>query len=133
MKIFTFNNNYYCIASNDYEYSLFIDHIKKIIHAVANSFVYVYSLRLITQLFRYADDLRKHYNAYYFFEYDNFKDYLYQKEMIDEEALSFLYVDEAHTILKLNPTLNSYNILNLFEYDDNYISLLNEVLEKLFL
>lgn len=52
--------------------------------------------------------------------------------MLDDDELSLIYVDESHTILKLNPDLNNYNLTNLFDFDDRYIDLLNDVLEVVF-
>lgn len=132
MKIYKIKSKYYCLASNDYDYSAFIDTIRDKIHAIDNSFVYNYSLKIFTELFQYADDLLKNYNLYYKLEYSDFYYYLYQKEMLDDDELSLIYVDESHTILKLNPDLNNYNLTNLFDYDDRYIDLLNEVLEAVF-
>ncbi len=132
MKIFKINNKYYCIVANDYDYNSFIDIIKVKIRAIEKSFVYNYSVKIFSELFRYADDLRGNYNMYYKHEYTDFYNYLYQKEILDEDVLSIIYVDESHTILKLNPDLNNYNVTNLFDFDDNYIDLLNEVLEAIF-
>ena len=132
MKIYKIKSKYYCLASNDYDYSAFIDTIRDKIHAIDNSFVYNYSLKIFTELFQYADDLLKNYNLYYKLEYSDFYHYLYQKEMLDDDELSLIYVDESHTILKLNPDLNNYNLTNLFDFDDRYIDLLNEVLEAVF-
>ena len=132
MKIYKIKSKYYCLASKDYDYSAFIDTIRDKIHAIDNSFVYNYSLKIFTELFQYADDLLKNYNLYYKLEYSDFYYYLYQKEMLDDDELSLIYVDESHTILKLNPDLNNYNLTNLFDYDDRYIDLLNEVLEAVF-
>lgn len=132
MKIYKIKSKYYCLASNDYDYSAFIDAIRDKIHAIDNSFAYNYSLKIFTELFQYADDLLKNYNLYYKLEYSDFYHYLYQKEMLDDDELSLIYVDESHTILKLNPDLNNYNLTNLFDFDDRYIDLLNEVLEAVF-
>lgn len=132
MKIYKIKNKYYCVASNTYDYSAFIAAILIKIHAIENSFVFNYSKKIFTELFRYADDLLMNYTLYYKDEYSNFYSYLYQKEMIDKDELSLIYVDESHTILKLNPDLNNYNLTNLFDFDDRYIDLLNEVLEAVF-
>ena len=132
MKIYKIKNKYYCVASNTYDYSAFIAAILIKIHAIENSFVFNYSKKIFTELFRYADDLLMNYTLYYKDEYSNFYSYLYQKEMIDKDELSLIYVDESHTILKLNPDLNSYNLTNLLDFDDKYIDLLNEVLEAIF-
>ena len=132
MKIYKIKNKYYCVASNTYDYSAFIAAIFIKIHAIENSFVFNYSKKIFTELFRYADDLLMNYTLYYKDEYSNFYSYLYQKEMIDKDELSLIYVDESHTILKLNPDLNSYNLTNLLDFDDKYIDLLNEVLEAIF-
>ncbi len=132
MKIYKIKNKYYCVASNTYDYSAFIAAILIKIHAIENSFVFNYSKKIFTELFRYADDLLMNYTLYYKDEYSNFYSYLYQKEMIDKDELSLIYVDESHTILKLNPDLNSYNLTNLLDFDDKYINLLNEVLEAIF-
>ena len=136
MKIMRINtsdrNSFYCIATNDYDYTIFVEKIKEQIHAVEDSFAYKYSLKIFTQLFQYADDLRKKYNTYYKFEYDDFKFYLYQKEMLDEDALSELYLDELHTVLKLNPDLSNYNISTLLDYDDDNMDYINRVLEDIY-
>ena len=135
MKIIQIKKSFYCIATNTYDYSSFIDIIKEKIHAVEGSFAYYYSLKIISQLFRYADDLRKNYENYYKLEYDDFKDYLYQKEIFDKNMLSLLDVDESHTILKLNLDLNNYNTSTLFDdYDDNNnLELINEILKVVYI
>lgn len=132
MKIYKIQSKYYCVASNDYDYLAFIDAIESKINAIENSFVFNYSIKIFTELFRYADDLFKNYTLYYKQEYSGFYLFLYQKEMIDNDELSLISVDESHTILKLNPDLNNYNLTNLFDYDDRFIDLLNEVLEAVF-
>lgn len=132
MKIYKTKSNYYCVASDTYDHFAFIAAIRDKIHAIDNSFVYNYSLKIFTELFRYADDLLKNYTLYYKQEYSNFYNYLNQKEMLDDDELSLIYVDESHTILKLNPDLNNYNLTNLFDFDNRYIDLLNEVLEAIF-
>ncbi len=132
MKIYKIQSRYYCVASNDYNYLTFIDAIESKINAIENSFVFNYSKKIFTELFRYADDLLKNYSLYYKQEYYGFYNYLYQKEMLNGDELSLIYVDESHTILKLNPDLNNYNLTNLFDFDDRYIDLLNEVLEAVF-
>lgn len=133
MKVIKINNSFYCIAANEYDYETFIDKIKEVIHAIKGSFAYNYSLLIFSRLFRYADDLRKNYEFYYEQEYDSFYSFLYNKEMFDNDMLSGLYIDESHTILKLNSDLNSYNITNLFDYDDNNLEVLNEVLEAIYI
>lgn len=136
MKIIKFNKSYkecyYCIAANEYDFSIFIQKIKKQICAAEDSFAYNYSIRIFSQMFQYADDLRKIYNEYYKLEYDNFELYLYQKEIFDEEMLSMLYIDEKHTVLRLNPDLISYNASTLFDYDDNNMELINEILGAIY-
>lgn len=135
MKIIKINNSFYCIAANTYDYSSFIEVVKGKIHVVEGSFAYNYSLKILSQLFRYADDLRKNYEKYYKLEYNGFKDYLYQKEIFDKNMLQLLYVDELHTILKLDLHLNNYNISTLFDdYDDNNnIEMINEILEVVYI
>lgn len=128
----SFQDRFYCIASNEFDFFDFIKRIRNHIHAIEGSFAFNYSLRIITRLFQYADDLRKTYNEYYKSEYDSFEFYLYQKELIDKNMLSMLYIDENHTILRLNPSLNSYNTLTLFDDDGNNIELINEILEKIY-
>lgn len=132
MKIYKIQSKYYCVASNDYDYLAFIDAIESKINAIENSFVFNYSIKIFTELFRYADDLFKIYTLYYKQEYSSFYLFLYQKEMLDNDELSLISVDESHTILMLNPDLNNYNLTNLFDYDDRFIDLLNEVLEAVF-
>ena len=58
MKIYKIKSNYYCIATNAYDYFAFVNVIMNNIHATDNSFAYNYSLKIFTELFRYADDFR---------------------------------------------------------------------------
>lgn len=133
MKVIKIKNSFYCIAANEYDYDTFIDKIKEVICAVEGSFAYNYSLEIFSRLFRYADDLRKNYNLYYKYEYDCFCSFLHNKEMFDDDMISAIYIDESHTILQLNSDLNSYNTTTLFDYDDNNLEVLNEVLGAIYI
>lgn len=133
VNIVKIKDSYYCCAAKNYSFSEFISEIKKRINAVENSFAYNYSLKIYFQLFRYADDLLQIYNNYYASEYDSFKLYLYQKELLDEDEIESLYIDDEHTILKLNYQLNNYNVDTLFHYDENNLELINKALGDIFI
>ena len=133
MRIVKINNSYYCNAAKNYSFPEFISKIKKRINAAENTFAYNYSLKIYSQLFRYADDLLQIYNNYYVSEYDSFKTYLYQKELLDKIDISSIYIDDNHTILKLNYEFNNYNIDTLFyDEEENNLELINKALEDIF-
>lgn len=133
MKIFKIDERYYCVTANSFSFHTFMNEIKNAIHTVEGSFAYKYSLKIFTQMFRYSDDLRQVYENYYKCEYDNFEMFLYQKELFSRETISKLYIDDGHTVLRLNPDLNSYNITNLFDYNEKILEDVNEILEALYI
>ena len=76
-------------------------------------------------------NLKKEYMDYYMQEYDNFKIYLYQKELLEKNEIALLMLNDNQTVLKLQPSLNNYNVKSIIENDENIVKILNEILEKL--
>lgn len=132
MKIIKINDSYYCYASEDYSFQEFISEIKKRINATEGSFAYNYSLKIYERMFMYADDLLQIYKKYYISEYNSFLIYLHQKELLEETDISSIYIDEKHTILKLNMHLNNYNTDTLFYDEGENLELINNTLEDIF-
>ena len=131
MKIILVGERCYCTAKEDFSLNKLKEEIKQHLKMKRNSFAYNYSIKIFIECFRYAKDLKKEYIDYYMQEYDNFKIYLYQKELLEKNEIALLMLNDNQTVLKLQPSLNNYNVKSIIENDENRVKILNEILEKL--
>lgn len=130
MKIISFEEAYYCVVRKHFSLEDFERNLGQHLDMRENSFAYSYSLKIFRDFFRYAKDLRQDYQDYYAQEYDNFETYLYQKELLEQDDIALFKLDQEHTLLKLRPAFNSYNVENIIRYDEEGIKILNQILEN---
>lgn len=130
MKIFKLENTYYCIAGRGFSYEKLKKKVTSKLKMRKNSFSQMYSLKILKDLFEYTQDLKQEYLDFYSEEYEDFLIYLYQKELIDEDAIQSFGLQDDQTLLKLRMDMSNYNASSLIGYDDdNNLEILNEVLK----
>ena len=95
------------------------------------SFAEQYSKRIFRDFFLYAKDLRKEYHDYYAQEYDNFEQFLYQKELWEWCDIRTLALITGQTVLELRPDLSNYNANTLTHYEEGSMEVINQVLEEI--
>lgn len=132
MKIRKINENFYSVVHNGFSRTVLEIACKKSIKMPEDSFAAIYIKKIIYELFMYACDLRYEYLEYYSEEYNDFSEYLYQKELWEEKDINGLKLREDETILRLRTTLRSYNADNLLNYEGN-LELINAALEDIHL
>lgn len=130
MKIIAFEEKYYCVAEQYFTLEKFERELSEHLDMRKNSFAYCYSYKIFMDFFRYAKDLKQEFNDYYVQEYDNFETFLYQKELLERDEIEMFELNENQTVLKLRPSLNSYNVENIIRYDEEGIKILNQILEE---
>lgn len=131
MKIFAFEEVYYCVARKKFSLVNFERELCQHLNMRKNSFAYCYSLKIFRDFFQYFKDLRQEYQDYYAQEYGDFEAYLYQKELLEKDKIALFELKYNQTILKLRPSFSSYNVENIIRYDEEGIKILNQVLEDI--
>lgn len=129
MKIFRLGESYYCIMKKKYN----LDKIKELYLKKAKvkkgSFAAEYVVTIFNNVFYNAVDLKKDYNDFYTDEYNSFNDFLYHKKLFSRKDIGNFGIHQDQTLLELNLNRNNYNTKTLFEYEDNFIKVFNEMLE----
>ena len=82
-------------------------------------------------LLKGADNLRYFYDRYYSMEYDDFKTYLYCKEMFEDEEIQQMNLADNESVWRLESALNSYSTTTIFGYEDENLEIFNNYLETL--
>ncbi|MBC3798618.1 hypothetical protein [Acetobacterium tundrae] len=131
MEIIKLQDRYYCVVNEEFTYdqleSRFIEKSK----TRKGSFADGYLKKIFKDMFNYAKDLKKEYLEYYSEEYDNFRNFLYQKELLDYYEIESLEIDDKQTLLRLQIDLNNYNMRTLLEYEDDTFEILNQIMEDI--
>lgn len=131
MKIFIRKEDYYCKVYETYSVESFKKKLDEHLDMRKKSFADQYTKKIVMDFFRYAKDLKKEYLDFYLQEYDDFPNFLFQKELWSWEEIEKLYLEKNQTILRLRPFLCDYNAKNFVEYDDEGLSILNQMLEEI--
>ena len=131
MKIFVRREEYYCKVYETYTVEKFRKELDNQLDMRKNSFADQYAEKIVMDFFRYAKDLKKEYLNFYAQEYDDFQNFLYQKELWSWIEIKRLDLKEEQTILLLRPFLCNYNAKNFIDYDEEGLQILNQVLEEI--
>ena len=131
MKIFIRKEDYYCKVYETYSLERFRKELDKHLDMRKKSFADQYTKKIVMDFFRYAKDLKKEYLNFYAQEYDNFQNFLFQKELWNREETEKLNLNNNQTILLLRPFLCDYNAKNFVDYDDEGLQILNQMLEEI--
>lgn len=131
MKFLKLNESYFCIVKEGTLFEKmkknFVDKSK----TKKNSFAEKYVIRIFKDVFECSIDMKKDYLDFYKEEYENFFDFLYQKELFNETEIKLIDLQKDQTLLKIRMDLNSYNISTLFDYEDDFIKYFNQMLEEI--
>ncbi|MEY8484330.1 hypothetical protein AALD74_21195 [Lachnospiraceae bacterium 48-21] len=131
MKIFIRKEDYYCKVYETYSLERFRKELDKHLDMRKKSFADQYTKKIVMDFFRYAKDMKKEYLNFYAQEYDNFQNFLFQKELWSREETEKLNLNKNQTILLLRPFLCDYNAKNFVDYDDEGLQILNQMLEEI--
>ena len=93
-----------------------------------DSFAEYYVKRILNNIISGGINLTEFYEKYYKNEYSSFKQFLYNKELIDYEDIEKLSCKDNEILWRLNPYSNSYNIQNLIEFNDEILIIINRLL-----
>ena len=100
MKIFIRKEDYYCKVYETYSLEKFRKELYKHLDMRKKSFADQHTKKIVMDFFRYAKDLKKEYLNFYAQEYDNFQNFLFQKELWNREETEKLNLNK---ILKFHP------------------------------
>lgn len=121
----------YAVVKEDFTFDKLKNELEKANCMRRGSFADKYFRIIVQDIFRYTEDLSQYYQDYYAYEYDNFEEFLYKKQLFEREDIRNLNLQPKEHLLKLETNLKNYNIQNLLFYDDSVIELLNKVLGDL--
>lgn len=88
-----------------------------------NSFADKYVIKIFSDLLIGAVDLGKRYRKYYSIEYDTLHQYLYRKEMLDENLIDNFELSENETVWKLR-----YKNNTILGYENENLEVINQAL-----
>lgn len=131
VKLNSEENILYAVVKKDFTFEKLKTELEKANHMRRGSFADKYFRVIVQDIFQYTEDLRQYYQDYYAFEYDNFEDFLYKKQLFEREDIGKLNLQPEEHLLKLETDLKGYNIQNILFYEDSGIELLNKVLGEL--
>lgn len=131
MRIFAFNEKYYCKVAGDYSFDKLEQEIYRKIVMKEGSFANQYSRKIFSDCFRYATDLKAEYLNYYDKEYDSLELYLYKKELLEYEDIEEIDLKTEESLLRLGVTLSSYNTQLFLEDEDSRASIINKLLMEI--
>lgn len=126
--IFKINGKYYLRIQRESKIEEILEHIIENTGMRKGSFADKYVVKIMTGILYGAVDQRVRYERYYSKEYISFKDYLYNKELIDRNTIETLALQENETLFMLCLTDNDYSITNIIGYEDENLSLINRLL-----
>ena len=129
MRIIKLGKKYYCLIKQgftiDSAKDAYMDKAKVIKCSLAGE----YTETIFKNVFYNAIDLKSDYNDFYVEEYSDFETFLYQKELFSKKEIIELHIEEDKTLIRIDMNTNSYNASTLFEYEDGFINIFNQMLE----
>lgn len=131
MRLLKLNESYFCIIKEEAVFDKLKKNFMDKSKIKTNSFAEKYLIKLFEDIFKSALDIKKIYLDFYKEEYEKFSDFLYQKELLNEDEIKIINLHEDQTLLKLRMSLNSYNISTLFDHEDDFIKYFNQMLEEI--
>jgi hypothetical protein len=131
MKIFSIGTRYYCKTICGFALPQFEACLDEHLGMRKGSFAEQRTKQIFCDLFLYARDLRQEYTDYYAQEYDNFEQFLYQKELLNKPDIEELELTPDQTVLELRTDLCSYNVKTLMDYEESARKVINQVIEEI--
>lgn len=131
MEIFKIGKRYFCKAMCGFALQKLENCLDERLEMRKGSFAEQHSKRIFCDLFFYARDLRQEYTDYYAQEYDNFEQFLYQKELWKRQDIDALELMSDQTVLELRTDLRNYNADTLMDYEESGMKMINHVLEEI--
>jgi hypothetical protein len=131
MEIFKIGKRYFCKAICGFTFQKLEDCLDERLEMRKGSFAEQHSKQIFCDLFLYARDLRHEYTDYYAQEYDNFEQFLYQKELWKQQDIDVLELMPDQTVLALQMDLRNYNADTLMDYEESSMKMINQVLEEI--
>ena len=138
MVIYNFNDSEnafsdinYLIASKQFEYNEFETKTISATKVRKSSFAELYLIKILKSLFKNTIDLKEEYNQYYSEEYDTWADYLYNKELLDNDEIKLLFsnLDDKKTIYKFDIAMLSYTVESLLQHDEHILEKINQMIK----
>lgn len=126
--IIRLDETYYLKAKSDITLEFIIKQIIKKCGMRKDSFAEYYVKRILNNILSGSINLTELYEKYYKNEYSSFKQFLYNKELIDYGYIEKLSCKDNEILWRLNPYSNSYNIQNLIEFNDEILIIINRLL-----
>lgn len=131
MRITGIDEKYYLIAREGLEMCGILEILSNHTGMRKDSFADIQVKRIFSDLFCGAVDLRACYRKYYIKEYDTFRDFLYQKEMLEYGVIDSLKLQEDEALWELKYTISGYSVRDLIGYENENLSLFNDFLKGL--
>lgn len=126
-KIINAGDVYYWLVPRNFSVDVFLDEVDKIVGMRKGSFASFYVRKIFSALIVNAENLTNEYKIWYCEEYQSFKDFLYDKKMIDADIIEKFNLNSDIQVLLLNIKLFSYNVDQLME---EWFDKINEIIEK---
>lgn len=123
MELYVSDEEYYIKTRKEFDISSFIERIKANSGMKKNSFADKYVIKIFSDLLIGAVDLGKRYRKYYSTEYDTLHQYLYRKEMLDENLIDNFELSENETVWKLR-----YKNKTILGYENENLEVINQAL-----
>ena len=92
------------------------------------SFADRYVIKIMSRILNGAVDLGKRYRKYYADEYSSFTEFLYKKELMDNDSINKLSLKHDETLFRLNFLINDYSIKSIVGYENENLLLINQLL-----
>ncbi|MFR8987573.1 MAG: hypothetical protein ACLVIS_02535 [Dorea longicatena] len=123
MELYVSDEECYIKTRKEFDISSFIERIKANSGMKKNSFADKYVIKIFSDLLIGAVDLGKRYRKYYSIEYDTLHQYLYRKEMLDENLIDNFELSENETVWKLR-----YKNNTILGYENENLEVINQAL-----
>ena len=123
MELYVSDEECYIKTRKEFDISSFIERIKANSGMQKNSFADKYVIKIFSDLLIGAVDLGKRYRKYYSIEYDTLHQYLYRKEMLDENLIDNFELSENETVWKLR-----YKNKTILGYENENLEVINQAL-----
>ena len=124
-RIIYIDDKYYLILTKAITPENIIDKFNKDSGMTPKSFADIYVKKIINSILSGAINLNEKYIKYYADEYDSFSEFLYKKELFDEDFIFKISLKDNEILWQLN---FSYSIESLIGYENENLSIINQAL-----
>ena len=131
MRISKIHDEYLFIADRDMTVEKALEKINGDTGMRKGSYADRFVKMVFSNLLKGADNLRYFYDRYYSKEYDDFKTYLYCKEMFEDVEIQQMHLADNESVWRIESALNSYSTTTIFGYEDENLVIFNNYLETL--